>query len=118
MPSYRLLRSNKESGPYTLNDLVALGLKPYDLVWVDGRSAAWRYPGEITELKDYAPAVEEQPSDRIYKKPTEAEPFTKEPVTSVGPDKTYQPATINKNLASEEPVKKIVEKSQESKEVK
>jgi len=68
MPSYRLLRSNKESGPYALNDLVALGLKPYDLVWVDGRSAAWRYPSEITELKEYAPAVEEQPYDRNRRK--------------------------------------------------
>jgi hypothetical protein len=118
MPSYRLLRSNKESGPYTMNDLVALGLKPYDLVWVDGRSAAWRYPSEITELKDYAPAVEEQPYDRFYKKPSEAEPSTKEPVTSISPDKTYQPATINESFVNEEPVKKIVEKPQESKEVK
>ena len=73
MPSYRLLRSNKESGPYTLNDLVTLGLKPYDLVWVDGRSAAWRYSSEVAELKEYAPAVEEQPYDRFYKKPSEAE---------------------------------------------
>lgn len=68
MPSYRLLRNNKESGPYTINDLVTLGLKPYDLVWVEGRSAAWRYPSEISELKEFAPVVEEQPFDRFYKK--------------------------------------------------
>jgi len=107
MPSYRLLRSNKESGPYSLNDLVALGLKPYDLVWVDGRSAAWRYPSEITELKDYAPAVEEQPYDRFYKKPSETEPSTTGPVASANPEKIYQPATINESFVREEPVKKI-----------
>jgi hypothetical protein len=68
MASYLLLRDNKESGPYTLNDLVSLGLKPYDLVWVESRSAAWRYPSEIPELKEYAPIVEEQPYDRFFKK--------------------------------------------------
>ena len=54
-----------------MNDLVTLGLKPYDLVWVDGRSAAWRYPSEVAELQEFAPAVEEQPYDRFYKKPSE-----------------------------------------------
>ena len=68
MGKYLLLRNNKESGPYLLEDLVRLGLKPYDLVWVDGKSAAWRYPSEINELKPYAPVAEEQPFDRFYKK--------------------------------------------------
>ena len=71
MTSYLLLRNNKESGPFTLNELVSQGLKAYDLVWANGKSAAWRYPGEIEELKPYAPAVEEQPYDRFYKKSTE-----------------------------------------------
>jgi hypothetical protein len=52
---------------------VSFGLKPYDLVWVEGKSAAWRYPSEVDLLKDYAPATEEQPYDRFYKKP-EAKP--------------------------------------------
>jgi hypothetical protein len=68
MPGYLLLRSNKESGPFALQELITLGLKPYDLVWVEGKSAAWRYPGEIAELTPYAPIVEEQPYDRFYKK--------------------------------------------------
>ena len=68
MNKYLLLRSNKQTGPYTAADLQQMGLKPYDLVWVDGKSAAWRYPGEIDELKPFAPAVEEQPYDRFYKK--------------------------------------------------
>jgi hypothetical protein len=117
MPSYRLLRSNKESGPYTLNDLVALGLKPYDLVWVDGRSAAWRYPSEIGELKEYAPAVEEQPYDRFYKKPSEADTPVKEPVASANSENTYQPTTINESFAKEEPAKNIFEKPVENREV-
>ena len=68
MGKYLLLRDNKESGPYMLDDLVRLGLKPYDLVWLEGKSAAWRYPSEINELKPYAPVAEEQPFDRFYKK--------------------------------------------------
>ena len=66
-----MLRSNKQSGPYSLQQLVNFGLKPYDLVWVEGKSAAWRYPSEVDLLKNYAPATEEQPYDRFYKKPEE-----------------------------------------------
>ncbi len=68
MSTYLLLRDNKESGPYSFEELRSKGLKPYDLVWIDGRSAAWRYPSEVEELKSFAPAVEEQPFDRFYKK--------------------------------------------------
>jgi hypothetical protein len=69
---YLLLRDNKQSGPYSVDDLKAKGLKAYDLVWVEGRSAAWRYPSEIDELSSFAPAVEEQPFDRFFKKPAAA----------------------------------------------
>ena len=70
--TYLLLRDNKQSGPYSLEDLKIKGLKAYDLVWVEGRSAAWRYPSEIGELSAFAPVVEEQPFDRFYKKPAAA----------------------------------------------
>jgi hypothetical protein len=53
MANYLLLRSNKESGPYTLDDLVGLGLKAYDLVWVKGKSAAWRYFEETTYIQPF-----------------------------------------------------------------
>lgn len=69
MNQYLLLRDNKQSGPYTAEQLSGMGLKAYDLVWLEGKSAAWRYPGEMEELKAFAPAVEEQPFDRFYKKP-------------------------------------------------
>jgi hypothetical protein len=71
MDTYLLLRSNKQSGPYSLQQLVSFGLKPYDLVWVEGKSAAWRYPSEVDGLKAYSPATEEQPYDRFYKKSEE-----------------------------------------------
>lgn len=64
---YRLLRNNKESGPYTKAQLEEFGLKPYDLLWIEGRGGAWLYASEIDDLKSIAPAVEEQPYDRFYK---------------------------------------------------
>lgn len=69
---YLLLRNNKQSGPYSLDDLKSMGLKAYDLVWLEGKSAAWRYPCEIEELKPFAPVVEEQPFDRFYRKASAA----------------------------------------------
>src|SRR6478609_2233960 len=74
MKQYRLLRNNKESGPYSAEELIRTGFKPYDLIWIDGKSAAWRYPGEMEEFKHCVPAVEEQPFDRFYKKPSATEP--------------------------------------------
>ena len=65
---YRLLRSNRETGPFTALQLKEMGLKPYDLLWTEGRGAAWQYASEIPELKDFAPLVEEQPFDRFYKR--------------------------------------------------
>ncbi len=101
MAIYRLLRNNKENGPFTIDQLVQMGLKPYDLVWVDGRSAAWRYPGEIEELKSFAPAVEEQPFDRFFKKNVE------EPKEETVPVKQTQTISA-KETSSEKPVKKQV----------
>lgn len=52
---YLLLRNNQQSGPYSLEEILQLNLKPFDLVWMEGRSAAWRYPGEIETLRPYVP---------------------------------------------------------------
>ncbi len=91
MTSYLLLRNNKESGPFTLDELVSKGLKAYDLIWVKGKSAAWRYPGEIPELIQFAPPVEEQPYDRFYKKSTETTEQKPEPVVQSAPVRNSQP---------------------------
>jgi len=95
MNKYLLLRDNKQTGPYTAQELQEKGLKPYDLVWLEGRSAAWRYPGEIDELKSFAPGVEEQPYDRFYKKQDSQQ-------------STEQPAKV---VEESQPVSKQVEKS-------
>ncbi len=56
---YALLRNNQQSGPYTLDELVSLNLKPFDLIWMEGKSAGWCYPSEVDDLKTY---VQEQPA--------------------------------------------------------
>ncbi|MFL5740540.1 MAG: hypothetical protein ACJ75B_10015, partial [Flavisolibacter sp.] len=57
---YRILRDNKEKGPFSLEELLQLSLKPFDLIWVEGRSAGWRYPSEIEALKPYLENPETQ----------------------------------------------------------
>lgn len=51
--AYRLLRNNKEQGSFTSQELIQKGLKPFDLIWIDGRSTSWSYPSEIPEFKMY-----------------------------------------------------------------
>ncbi|MBA2328211.1 MAG: hypothetical protein H0V91_01180 [Flavisolibacter sp.] len=59
---YLLLRSNKQSGPYTREELLELILKPLDLVWVEGKSFGWSYPSEIESLKNFVEAPTEEKS--------------------------------------------------------
>ena len=67
---YRIFRNNKEMGPFGLEELEHLSLSPSDLIWVDGQSAGWRYPSEITTLK-YNPAktVVKSPEAKISQGP-------------------------------------------------
>lgn len=99
MNKYLLLRDNKQSGPYTIQELITNGMKAYDLVWLEGKSAAWRYPSEIEELKAHAPIVEEQPFDRFYRKPEPAQ----QNVAAVELDHSrYEPKPLEKTeLATE-----------------
>ena len=76
MPStYLLLRNNKQTGPYSLQELLQQGLKPQDLIWVEGQSAGWSYPTEINTLKSY---VTEQgaASNKVPEQKTETKPAT------------------------------------------
>jgi len=50
---YLLLRNNRQSGPYTLEELLRLSLQPKDLVWAEGRSAGWCYPHEMETLRPF-----------------------------------------------------------------
>ncbi|MGZ3908715.1 MAG: hypothetical protein ACXVBR_01470 [Flavisolibacter sp.] len=47
---YYLLRSNQEMGPFPVDELLQRML-PNDLVWIEGESFTWSYPGEVEELK-------------------------------------------------------------------
>ncbi len=109
MNKYLLLRDNKQSGPYSVEELEKLGLKPYDLVWLDGRSAAWRYPGEMDELRHFAPAVEEQPYDRFYKKKTTQQAAAEQTINNVAPTESTVVAipTTSSNAPQPMAAKKI-----------
>jgi hypothetical protein len=89
MSTYLLLRNNKETGPFTIEEIKEMALKSYDLVWIVGKSAAWRYPGEIPEFKLFAPAVPEQPEDPFLKKTN-----TENPISEPTPNKKAEPANF------------------------
>ena len=38
---YLVLRNNRESGPFTIGELLQQQLKPTDLVWIEGHSHSW-----------------------------------------------------------------------------
>jgi hypothetical protein len=54
--TYILLRDNKETGPLSLDEVLARGLKSTDLVWVEGQSVCWLNPDQIAELRDFVGA--------------------------------------------------------------
>lgn len=107
---YLLLRNNKQSGPYSLEELKSMGLKAYDLVWLEGKSAAWRYPSELEELKAFAPVVEEQPFDRFYRRSAPAASTAVNPAASTQstiatPPDASIPVTVESSKA---PGKRII----------
>lgn len=124
MVTYLLLRDNKEKGPYSFEELVSLGLKPYDLIWVQGKSAAWRYPSEIPDLAPHAPVIEEQPYDRFYKKEESKEADAQKQIFTppVLPDKeqetelhdAYKPKPsvfVTMPAAAKKPAEKVIEQT-------
>ncbi|MEO6915549.1 MAG: hypothetical protein ABI151_07745 [Chitinophagaceae bacterium] len=50
---YLLLRNNKQSGPFSIDELTSQNLRPMDLIWIEGKSAAWQYASEVNMLKQY-----------------------------------------------------------------
>ncbi len=124
MQHYRLLRNNKESGPYTWKELAHLPLKPYDLVWADGKSAAWRYPSELPEFRDIAPAVEEDFYQQYHLKsekiPAPAGPrSTSVPAPEKGSNQKKNISVILPNRSNApipEPVLRMVQKAKETRQ--
>lgn len=64
MKKYLLLRNNKESGPYSIEQLGLMNLLALDLVWIEEESTCWKYPDEIEELKSLINYNVEVISDR------------------------------------------------------
>src|SRR5919112_154817 len=50
---YLLLRNNKQTGPFSLEALLQHHLQGDDLIWIEGQSAGWHYPSEISALKSF-----------------------------------------------------------------
>ncbi|MGZ8538580.1 MAG: hypothetical protein ACXWV9_09980, partial [Flavisolibacter sp.] len=87
---YLLLRDNQRTGPYSLEELLDLQLKPFDLVWVEGRSAGWRYPAEIDSLKTY---VAETPKPATPFDPLPTSALEQNSIESNIPVQSYTPAS-------------------------
>jgi hypothetical protein len=76
MKTYLLLRSNKQTGPYSFDELLTLGLRAQDLLWVEGKSASWRYPSELDEFRAHVPVpvLEPMPDSKTEPAPAETGP--------------------------------------------
>ena len=64
---YLLLRSNQQTGPYSLEELIKFDLKPHDLIWIEGKSAGWYYPQEIKALQPHLSFVKQVPAGQAAK---------------------------------------------------
>jgi hypothetical protein len=102
MDKYLLLRDNRQTGPHSFEEMVKLGFRKYDLVWVEGKSAAWRYAGEIAEFKTYATLVEEQPYDRFFKRKVAPAATEEQPNATIATpvEKKQKPQTASELLRS------------------
>ena len=88
---YLLLRNNQQTGPYSFEELLELHLKPFDLVWVEGKSCGWRYPNEIETLKTFFPSSETSDARDAATKPAEtSKPFE--------PRESYTPSPAPKKI--------------------
>lgn len=101
--NYWIIVNDHHDGPYTVDTLVASGLKPDDLVWTEGL-ADWTPAGNILELaeamnlRDSMAAAQAEPAAPVAAEvieivETEAEaPVEQEPACNVEPDPQPQPA--------------------------
>lgn len=101
--NYWIIVNDHHDGPYTVDTLVANGLKSDDLVWTEGL-ADWTPAGNILELaeamnlRDSMVAAQAEPAapataEVIEIVETEAEaPVEQEPACNVEPDPQPQPA--------------------------
>jgi hypothetical protein len=75
-----LLRNNQQTGPFSLEEIIQFDLKPYDLIWIEGKSAGWYYPQEIKALLPHLSFIKQptQPDAEARQQPSPANPFEPE----------------------------------------
>jgi hypothetical protein len=44
---YLLLRNNRQTGPFTIDELLQQQLRASDMLWIEGKSTAWSYIAEL-----------------------------------------------------------------------
>jgi hypothetical protein len=69
---YLLLRNNQQTGPFTIGELLQQQLKPSDMIWIEGKSAAWTFLNEL-ELSPFVHHAEVPAQDEHQKKEDEIE---------------------------------------------
>ncbi|MFL5771786.1 MAG: hypothetical protein ACJ75F_01425 [Flavisolibacter sp.] len=117
---YRILRDNKERGPLSLEELLALQLKPMDLVWIEGKSAGWRYPSEIDSLKPYLENALPAQSTPVpaLSQPSQIHPASQNTRSSAGPSSVnssapQQPTDVDDSNEEELTNEKLEKKAAE-----
>ena len=95
---YLLLRSNQQTGPFSLEELLQFDLKPYDLIWIEGRSAGWYYPQEIPALQPFLSFLKQSST------PASIQPSVAKPAPPAGPKKIF--VSMPSNPVKEEPTPK------------
>ena len=77
---YLLLRNNRQTGPFDLSELLQFDVKPFDLIWIEGKSAGWYYPQEIEALRPHLPFLKKEAPQAVQTmaqtKTAKAEPST------------------------------------------
>jgi len=97
---YLLLRSNQQTGPYSLEELLQFDLKPFDLIWIEGRSAGWYYPQEIPALQPHLSFLKQTQAST----PAPVQESVVKPVQSAGPKKVF--VSMPSNASKEDPTPK------------
>lgn len=100
---YVLLRNDKQTGPYSLQELIQFNLKPYDLIWIEGKSAGWYYPQEIGALQPYLRFLPQKPKPAVQSTTTAKPVLTSTPPAKEEPqlassfaENVYQPIETTK----------------------
>ncbi|HYO22779.1 MAG TPA: hypothetical protein VER36_10260, partial [Flavisolibacter sp.] len=98
---YLLLRGNQQTGPFNLEELLQFDLKPFDLIWIEGRSAGWYYPQEIPSLQPHLSFLKQTPASSTPAPPLSS---VEKPAEAVGPKKIF--VAMPSNAIKEEPTPK------------